>query len=218
MGFQQKGAVGAAAGTVGGLLLGAAGVVMGGVGAVVTVADGVVGTPRKVHAAVTGREWDALTGTYDEYSLPWELERVRAVDMDTAFAAKADVSVDGEGDDGAAEAADPPQVVETRLYDDLGVAPAATPVELKRAYFRLSRTLHPDKNPDDPDATAKFQRVAQAYQVPIDTPLPRRCQRPAWTACGVRTCPRTRIRRGHAMSKSDLAARRYCPASGHAVP
>lgn len=48
-------------------------------------------------------------------------------------------------------------VRDTGLYDALGVAPTATAGDIKRAYYLLARQLHPDKNPGDPDAKAKFQ-------------------------------------------------------------
>ncbi|NHN54195.1 molecular chaperone DnaJ [Calidifontibacter sp. DB0510] len=52
-------------------------------------------------------------------------------------------------------------------YADLGVSQDATPEEIKRAYRRMARKLHPDVNPG-PDAEAQFKKVAQAYEVLSD--------------------------------------------------
>jgi molecular chaperone DnaJ len=50
-------------------------------------------------------------------------------------------------------------------YEVLGVSPDASQDEIKRAYKRLARELHPDVNPSDPLAEEKFKEVAQAYEV-----------------------------------------------------
>jgi molecular chaperone DnaJ len=54
------------------------------------------------------------------------------------------------------------------LYKTLGVEKKATPEELKKAYRKLARQYHPDRNPDDKQAEARFKEVSHAYDVLSD--------------------------------------------------
>ena len=56
-------------------------------------------------------------------------------------------------------------VVDTVYYDALGVPPNASELDIKKAYRKLAITTHPDKNPDDEGAHARFQAIGEAYQV-----------------------------------------------------
>lgn len=50
-------------------------------------------------------------------------------------------------------------------YEVLGVSKSATASEIKKAYRKLALKYHPDKNPDDSEAEAKFKEAAEAYEV-----------------------------------------------------
>src|SRR5689334_16910587 len=50
-------------------------------------------------------------------------------------------------------------------YSTLGVAKTATDKELKAAYRKLARKHHPDVNPGDKSAEAKFKEINEAYEV-----------------------------------------------------
>ena len=56
-------------------------------------------------------------------------------------------------------------VVDTTYYDALNVKTTATELEIKKAYRKLAITTHPDKNPGDETAHARFQAIGEAYQV-----------------------------------------------------
>jgi molecular chaperone DnaJ len=60
------------------------------------------------------------------------------------------------------------QVVQRDHYEVLGIARAATPDEIKGAFRKLAQQHHPDKNPDDPQATIRFKEIAASYQVLSD--------------------------------------------------
>src|SRR6186713_293608 len=50
-------------------------------------------------------------------------------------------------------------------YSTLGVAKTGTEKEIKAAYRKLARKLHPDVNPGDKASESKFKEINEAYEV-----------------------------------------------------
>lgn len=59
-------------------------------------------------------------------------------------------------------------VVETKLYDLLGVDPCADENEIKKSYRKMALKCHPDKNPGDSAASEKFKDISRAFEVLSD--------------------------------------------------
>lgn len=57
----------------------------------------------------------------------------------------------------------------TDFYKILGVNKSATAAEIKKAYHQLAMKYHPDRNPDNKEAEAKFKEAAAAYEVLSDS-------------------------------------------------
>ena len=54
------------------------------------------------------------------------------------------------------------------LYDTLGVKKGASADEIKKAYRKLARQYHPDRNPGDASSEERFKEVQTAYDVLSD--------------------------------------------------
>ncbi|MEX0818619.1 MAG: DnaJ domain-containing protein, partial [Pirellulaceae bacterium] len=54
-------------------------------------------------------------------------------------------------------------------YEVLGVSRTASDREIANAYRKLALKYHPDANPNNADAIARFKEAAEAYEVLNDT-------------------------------------------------
>jgi len=173
-GARERGAKGAALGMAKGV--GAAiGLSALGVGAgLVQVARGAAHTPEAIKARVEGKEWDKRLRRWIIYNLTEEADLVLNMDEQAyiqymASDGKIEPSGVADATDGSASAAKGTKdVKETGLYDILGVPPDASQADMKKAYYKMAKKYHPDKNPDDESAKERFQAISNAFQVLSD--------------------------------------------------
>lgn len=77
----------------------------------------------------------------------------------------------------------------TDPYKVLGVSKSAGADEIKAAYRKLAKKLHPDLNPGDPDVERRFKEVTQAYGIVGDAEKRKRFDRGEIDASGQETAP-----------------------------
>jgi curved DNA-binding protein CbpA len=95
-------------------------------------------------------------------------------------------------------------------YETLGVAADATADEIKKRYRTLARKLHPDVNPGDTQAAARFAKVADSYRVLGDPVL--RTAYDAERSLAARAAARARSNpAGHASPSSGNSGRSTGP-------
>eukprot|EP01080_Neovahlkampfia_damariscottae_P010769 gene10769-3388_t len=56
----------------------------------------------------------------------------------------------------------------SKHYKILGIAKTSSLEEIKKQYYKLSMKYHPDRNPDNLEATEKFQKFSESYHAIID--------------------------------------------------
>lgn len=157
-------ASGCVAGVVMGIVLPATGLVVG----AYQLVRGMLETPHAMLESVFRcRVYDDEQRNWIDYSLDKDVEEIRvAVERE-----KDEVKRRNNRDDDVDQSSSKKRqrVKSTEYYDILNVSSYATSSEIRSAYRRKARKIHPDKNVDDPNAFRKFRELSAVYQTLSDT-------------------------------------------------
>lgn len=153
-GYKQSGPKGILGGALGGLAVGVGSTALGIGSGITKFAQGASKTASSFHSSSLDQRLLVSDGVTLSSSTYHEERNLLYKDLQEEHgAASANASKDGLG-----------APVDNHLYHVLEVDVDASPAQIRKAYYRMAQKNHPDKHPNDPDATKRFQEISEAYQ------------------------------------------------------
>ena len=142
------------------------GVAIAGTGVVsgaVQIGRGIVNTGTAVTETIAGnKDWDAEKREWIEYNLQEEYNKATSKNADDFLREEKSRCKNASLEEAEKEER---EVKDATLYNVLGVKSNATQSKIRKAFYLKARKMHPDKNPGDENAKAKFQQLSEAYHI-----------------------------------------------------
>jgi len=167
LGAATDGAAGFAKGLAAGLA-GAVALPLAGAGvAIAQVLRGAAAAPGAARAEASGLVWDRRSRSWvDPNDLPVAIRSEGGPGPGPGCSSSSSSGAPAAASTSAAATRRSTSPSDDDLYAVLGLSSrSATPDEIRKAYFAVARRLHPDKNPGDAAAAARFALCARAYAV-----------------------------------------------------